>query len=93
MNIKTLIPYDKENPLQARVLAADPVTQPYSLYHSPIKGAVDFAKEVAKYSEDPSKVDEAHILNNLMSGGETILIEVGKVEQLILSEEEKLLVS
>lgn len=83
MNIKTLTPYNKENPLQARVLAADPVIGEYCLYKEPIPGGVDFAQAVADYSDEPTTADEAHILHNLMAEGKTILIDINKVAQLI----------
>lgn len=83
MNIKTLIPYDKENPLQARVLLADRETPPYSLFHSPVGDGVKFAGELAKFENEPSLLDKALLLEQLMEAGETIHIDVILVDELI----------
>lgn len=89
MNIKTLIPYDEESPLQARVLAADPLIGKYYLYKEAMPDGVDFAQAVAQYVkesptvDEPTTADEAHVLHNLMAEGKTILIDINKVEQLI----------
>lgn len=85
MNIKTLIPYDKENPLHARVLLADRETPPYSLFHSPVGEGVNFAKELAEFEKKPSVLDMALLLEQLMEAGETIHIDVVLVEQLIVT--------
>lgn len=85
MNIKTLIPKDDGNPLQARVLLADKETPPYSLFHSPVGEGVKFAKELAKFEKEPSLLDQALLLEQLMESGETIHIDVVLVEQLIVT--------
>lgn len=86
MNIKTLTPYDEENPLQARVLLADMEAPPYSLYHSPVGEGVKFADKLAEFEKEPSVLDMALLLEQLMEAGETIHIDVVLVEQLIAIE-------
>ena len=95
-NVKTLIPYDEENPLQARKLAADSATPAYSLYKEPIGEGADFTaelakltKELAKVDKRPSRLDKAYMLEGLMAEGLIIHISINDVKQLITLEPPK----
>lgn len=81
--LSPISPDDERRP--NRTFAGDPLTPPYNLYNPPAKGidAVIFADEVAKISDEPTKLDRALLLEQLMQEGKRIIIPKGETAELI----------